>query len=145
MPLEELQMHNCKKNGWWSRRESTIWTTKTWNKRKEIMLIKPSPSLKWDKSSRMSRPSERKTWSRKCNNTIKCLPRRRETESPNGSKTNKLRMPLKLRELTWVISCKRTSPPPNLNWLLTDSCHTTSRVSEKNKSKILLLKETNRS
>ena len=44
-----------------------------------------------------------------------------------------------------MILCKRISQQLNLNLPHTDSCHTTSRDLEKNKSKILLPKETNKS
>jgi len=138
-------MHNCKKNGSKSKRESTIGIIKIIPTKKSNMPTKPLLSLKWDKFSKTRPPWKRRTWWTKWRITTRCLPKRRETESPNGSLTNKLRMLLKSKGPIWVILCKRISQQLNPNLPHTDSCHTTSRDLEKNKSKILLPKETNKS
>lgn len=145
MPPERPQMHNCKKSGSMNRKESTIGKTKINVPKINNMPIKLLPSPKWDKSWKMKLLWERNKWWKKCNNTTRCLPKKREIESPNGSLINNLRMHPKLKEQIWVTLCKRISPPPNPNLLHTDLSHITSRVSEKNKSKILWTKETNKS
>lgn len=108
------------------------------------MQIKQLPLLKWDKSWRMKPPPKKIRWCKKWKNTTKCLPKKRGTEKLIGSMISNLKTPLKLRELIWVILCKKISPQLNLSLLHTDLCHITSKDSERNKLKILLPKETDK-
>ena len=141
---EKLQMHNCRKNGLMNKRENTNGMPPTIKMKINSMQTKQLLSLKWDKSWKMNQLLRSSKWWKKCNNTTKCLLKKRETENPNGLLTNKTRMELKLREPTWVILCKRISQQLNQNLLHTDSYHITSRDLEKNKLKTLLLREMNR-
>ena len=141
---EEPQMHNCKKSGSRSKRESTIGTTKTMPQKNNNTQIKLLLLPKWDKFLKTNLLWKRSKWWKKCNNTIRCLLKRKEIENPNGLITNSLRMQLKLTEPIWVISCKRISQQQNLNLPHTDLYHITSRDLEQNKSKISLPKEINK-
>ena len=109
------------------------------------MLIKLLPSPKWDKSLKMKPLQGKDKWWKRCSNITRCSPKRREIENQTGSMINKLKMLLRSIEPIWVISCKRISKLLNHSLLHTDSYHITSRASEKNKSKILSLKEINKS
>ena len=141
---EKLQMHNCRKNGLMNKRESTNGMPLTAKMKINNMQTRQLQSLKWDKSWKTNQLLRNSKWWKKCNNTTKCLLKKRETESPNGLMTNNARILLKLKEPTWVILCKRISQQLNQNSLHTDLYHITSRDSEKNKLKISLLKETNK-
>jgi len=140
VPVKQ-QMHNCKRNGFRNRKESTTGKTKTIHRKINNMQTKLQLLLKWDRSWRMKQRWKKIKWWTKWKNTTKCLPKRREIENLLGSLINNLRMLLKLREPTWVISCRKISALLNLNLLHIDSYHITSKGLEKNKLKILLPKE----
>ena len=138
-------MHNCKKNGSKNKQESMTGKHKMMHLKQRTMLTKLQLLLKWDKSLRTNPPLERNKWWRRCKNTTRCLLVRRNREKLTGVMTNSPRMLLRSIEPIWVILCKKISQQLNLNLLHTDLYHITSRALEKNKSKILLLKETNKS
>lgn len=93
-------------------------------------LLKPRTSPEWEVWWRTMPLLGRSNNYRRWKNITRDSPKRKGIERLLGKKTKRRRTLLRFPELTWATSWLKTSQQPNLNWLLTDSFHITSRDSE---------------
>lgn len=98
--------------------------------------------FKWEAFLKMKTIRDKHKWEKKCKHTIKILLDKRNVEKRHGGIIKNAWIRKRLLELTWAILWLKILKPLNLNLLLIDLFHTTLRVLERIRLKILLLRET---